>query len=124
MPVSKGMSTLQEAFVSKDYETVDCITEIAKSDGCELACDWTSPDGVSNNLLKEALSTKSPNEVKKAVSFICSVLTPFIRAAKVMKDCFKDVLSGYPRIVEDALTDNSFIIKACQLRVFVAGLER
>lgn len=119
MPSSKGTSIFQEAFLRRDHEVAEHIEALVKKEGTELACDWMSPDGTTSNLLKQSLSTRATNEIKKAVNLMGSTAIPFIRAAKAMKDCFKDLLLGHSGIVEDAFTGNSLIRKACDFRVHV-----
>ena len=105
--------------MKEDHAMVDRIKTAATQEGCELACCWELPHAYSSNLLEKGLQTNSTNVVRQAMSLLGSAVAPFVRAAKLIKNCFKDVLGSHPGIVEETLMNNSLVVKACQLRIHV-----
>lgn len=117
MPVWSGKCIFQECLLNKNTEMAEFIFAFAKQHRFELPFDWTSPDGTRSNLLTESLQSQSSQLVREAVRLIGSELTPFIPSAALMKHSFKDVLQQHPETMEQALSEDHFIVNLGQLMV-------
>lgn len=117
MPLSKGTSLFQQAFLKKDQSVVAQITSLV--DSAEVEVEWTSPDFGPSDVLRKSVDSNSTNNVRDAGRLICAGPVSFLSAAAIMGRCFKDILMHYQEVGHSALNRDLVIVEACCLRVHV-----
>lgn len=115
MPHWIGKSIFQGAFIRTDNEMVDMVVKLSLDHNVPLGIEWMDNQGSHHSLLSESIQRRSTSNVRAALALVKHA--PFMQCARMVKKHLRQMLSDYPQIIEDALSENQLVFEVCQLKV-------